>query len=170
MGSRFFYRWTLPHNQRGQAAGCGVTVDGAAMLLRQWGSAKCDAELHDEGPGFWMFKATFVDLATGLTVSRLYRKSREAAPGRHTWRRWVAMQLNDGKSRAFRNTICAALPQGLLNQCIEAAIGGAAADALHKGTASGRLGRHSGTSLRALARAVSSGWVSATDVFAEGAS
>ncbi|MBW2672378.1 MAG: hypothetical protein JRD89_03030 [Deltaproteobacteria bacterium] len=165
MGGKFFYRWSLPHNQRGQTAGCGVTVNGASMLLRQWGSAECDAELHGEGLGFWLFEATFVDLTTGLTVSRLYRKSHKGAPGRHTGNRWRSLQLNDGKSRAFRNTICAALPQRLIHQCIEAAVERETFDALHRETA-GYLGQRDGTSLRALARAVGSGWVSATDVFA----
>lgn len=129
LGERFFYQWAV----RNRAADDdsivdGVTAEGALMLLRVWGNAVCLPELIDESAEHWLFRACFLDLLTGCTIVRLYRKQRTPPPGRYDAHRWADMQFSDGQSRAMRNAICAGLPNGLLERCKAAARGKACAE------------------------------------------
>lgn len=123
LAERFAYGWEVNDKQSGSKKAIeGVSVDGAYMLLRAWGNAVCDVELSDSTEEAYTFKATFVDLESGATCSRLYRQHRSDPPGRYDKQRWDDMAFSNGQSRAIRNVICAALPQWLQDRCFDAAL------------------------------------------------
>lgn len=133
MADDFFYSWDV--NDRSADDGkkniIGVTVDGAMMLLRHWGNAVCVPEVLEEHEGYWLFRASFVDLEKGTTVIRLYRKHRSTAPGKlgntdEGRQRWDDMQFSDGQSRAIRNAVASALPNWLVDRCMKEALKAAA--------------------------------------------
>ena len=122
LGDRYAYGWEV--NDRasgGKKAIEGVSVDGAYMLLRAWGNGVCDVDLVEVNEEAYTFKATFVDLESGATCSRLYRQHRSAPPGKYDQQRWDDMAFSNGQSRAVRNVIVAALPQWLQDRCMDAA-------------------------------------------------
>lgn len=122
LGERFFYGWEV--NDRasgGKKAIEGISVDGAYMLLRNWTNAVCDVDLVSVDEDSYTFKATFVDLESGATCSRLYRQHRSDPPGKYDKQRWDDMAFSNGQSRAIRNVICAALPQWLQDRCMDIA-------------------------------------------------
>lgn len=122
LGDRYAYGWEVNDRQSGgKKAIEGVSVDGAYMLLRAWGNAVCDVDLASVDEEAYTFKATFVDLESGATCSRLYRQHRSAPPGKYDQQRWDDMAFSNGQSRAVRNVICAALPQWLQDRCMDAA-------------------------------------------------
>lgn len=123
LGERYFYGWEVNDRQGGGSKKGieGVSVDGAHMLLRAWGNSVVDVDVVEATDDAFTFKASFVDLETGSTVSRLYRQGRTAPPGRYDEQRWQDMQFANGQSRAIRNVICSALPQWLQDRCMDAA-------------------------------------------------
>jgi len=120
LGEDFFYAWDV-NDKGGKKQVAGISIDGAMMLLRNWGNAATEVEVISADDNSYVFKATFIDLETGATCSRLYRKHRSAPPGRYDAQRWDDMQFSDGQSRAIRNVVCAALPQWLQNRCLDQA-------------------------------------------------
>lgn len=122
LAERYFYGWEVNDRQGGGKKGIeGVSVDGAHMLLRCWGNSVVDVDLVEVTGDAYTFKAVFVDLETGSTVSRLYRQARTSPPGRYDEQRWQDMQFSNGQSRAIRNVITSALPQWLQDRCMDAA-------------------------------------------------
>lgn len=122
LGDRFFYGWEVNDRQSGGKKEIeGVSVDGAHMLLRTWGNSVVDVDLVEATEDCFTFKATFVDLESGATVSRLYRQQVSPPPGKYDRQRWQDMAFSNGQSRAIRNVICAALPQWLQDRCMDAA-------------------------------------------------
>ena len=186
MGSRFFY-------STGVAAG-GVTAAGAMMLLQQWGNASCSTHLAKERPDSWLFVARFEDFDTRRVVSRYHRQGRPVGQSGVPLRRRLDRLFSAGQSIAMRDAICYALPSRLLVRCKRAAVqagaqtgGGRSARvrmverAAALGVDENRIAMKARkplagmslselTDLAAALRAIEDGWVSATDVFAEGAS
>jgi|GEM_PF-3154193 len=122
LADRFFYGWDVNDRASGGKKHIdGISVDGAYMLLRNWTNAVCDVDLVARDDDAYTFKATFVDLESGATCSRLYRQHRSSPPGKYDEQRWDDMQFANGQSRAIRNVICAALPQWLQDRCMEIA-------------------------------------------------
>lgn len=122
LGDRYAYGWEVNDKQSGgKKAIEGVSVDGAYMLLRAWGNAVCDVDVVEVNEEAYTFKATFVDLESGATCSRLYRQNRSDPPGNYDRQRWDDMAFSNGQSRAIRNVICVALPQWLQDRCMDAA-------------------------------------------------
>lgn len=122
LGDRFFYGWDVNDRASGGKKSIeGISVDGAYMLLRNWTNAVCDVDLMSVDEDAYTFKATFVDLESGATCSRLYRQHRSDPPGKYDKQRWDDMAFSNGQSRAIRNVICAALPQWLQDRCMEIA-------------------------------------------------
>lgn len=122
LGDRFFYGWDVNDRASGGKKSIeGISVDGAYMLLRNWTNAVCDVDLVSVDEDSYTFKATFVDLESGATCSRLYRQHRSDPPGKYDKQRWDDMAFSNGQSRAIRNVICAALPQWLQDRCMDVA-------------------------------------------------
>lgn len=121
MGEEFFYGWDVNDGDRGKKRIGGVTIDGAMMLLRNWGNAAVEVELLETASDYYILKAILIDLETGATTPRLYRKHRSKAPGSMLQQRWDDMSFSDGQSRAIRNVIVHALPLWLQNRCMDAA-------------------------------------------------
>lgn len=126
MGEDVFYGWDV--NDKNAPGGKkrveGMTIQGAMMLLRNWGNCVCDVKLKEVAYEAFLFEATLIDLETGTTSNRLYRKNRSDPPGRYEQQRWDDMEFSDGQSRAVRNVITLSLPQWLQDRCIKAAFAG----------------------------------------------
>lgn len=123
----FFFAWDVKdrNSEDGKKRIYGISIDGAMMLQRNWGNSVVDVEVISVEKEAYIFKSTFVDLESGATCSRLYRKHRSPPPGKMEAQRWDDMAFSDGQSRAIRNVICAALPEWLQNRCLEQAVAAA---------------------------------------------
>lgn len=123
MKEDFFYHWKVndKNTEDGKKDIFGASIDGAMVMLRNWGNAVVDVELVEATFDHYVFKATLIDLESGFTCPRLYRKHRSDPPGRYEKQRWDDMEFSDGQSRAIRNAICSALPPWLEKQCVREA-------------------------------------------------
>ncbi len=120
MGEDFYYGWDV-NTKGGKKHIDGVSIDGAMMLIRQWGNAACrlsDVRTTEE---HFLMTATFIDLESGTQTERIYRKHRGKATGNYDQQRFDDMAFSDAQSRAIRNAICHALPRWLQDRCKDAA-------------------------------------------------
>lgn len=124
----FTYAWTVAdkNSDSGKSLIEGLSIDGAMILLRNWGNAVCEPTLVDETPTHWMMSATFIDLETGFTSSRLFRQRKSQSTGRMDAERSLDIQFQIGQSKAIRNAIARSIPQWLVDESIEAAKASAA--------------------------------------------
>ncbi len=125
----FFYAWSQNDKSKGPGGKSlieGVSIDGAMILVRNWGNACCEPELVDESPVHWMLRATFIDLETGFTSGRLFRQRKNQNVGRHDDERALDIQVQIGQSKAIRNSVVRCLPQWLVDEAMDAAKAAAA--------------------------------------------
>ena len=124
----FFYAWTQKDKSSptGEKLIEGTSIDGAMILLRNWGNAVCEPDLVDETPSHWMLRATVVDLETGFTSARLFRQRKTQHIGRHDPDRALDIQFQIAQSKALRNSIVRCVPEWLVDEAMEAAKGAAA--------------------------------------------
>jgi len=184
MGERFFY-------STGMVPG-GVTAAGAMMLLRQWGDASCSTHLAKERPDSWLFVARFEDFDTRRVVERHHWQKRPVGQHGVPGQRRLDRLFSTGQSVAVRGAICCALPSRLLVRCKRAAIRTATQTVSVHAARSRMVERAAAlgvdesriamkakkplagmslselTDLAAALRAIEDGWISATDVFAQG--
>lgn len=190
MGEDYFWGWDV-NTKDGKKQLAGMSIDGAMMLIRQWGNAVVIPEVVAEEADHWLFRATFIDLESGTSVVRLYRKHRSPPPGRYDPQRWDDMQFGDAQSRCMRNAIDHALPKYLKNRCLDAAKKAAAEQITPEKERKALIERgrrlnidrkslqmklrkevgdwdaHDCVTIRALLRCIEEGTVSADDVFGD---
>jgi hypothetical protein len=99
----------------------GPSIDGAMIMLRNWGNAVCDPELIEEGPTHWVFSATFIDLETGFTSTRLFRQRKGEKHGKFDAERAMDIAFQIGQSKAIRNVVIRSLPAWLVARAMDAA-------------------------------------------------
>lgn len=118
VGEDFEYRWTVGAGSEIS----GVSVDGAMIMLRNFGNCDCEVEIAEDAPRHWILRATFIDWETGFTLSRLFRQRKDnAVHGRMDEDRKLDIAFQIGQSKAQRNAIMKALPVWLVKSAIEAA-------------------------------------------------
>lgn len=123
----FFYAWTQEDRRAGKPSLIeGVSIDGAMILVRNWGNAVCEPDLVDESPAHWLIRATFIDLETGFTSGRLFRQRKNQKVGRHDDERALDIQFQIGQSKAIRNSVIRCVPAWLVDEAMDAAKAGAA--------------------------------------------
>lgn len=120
-GEDFLYSWTQGKGEKAKLVE-GVSIDGAMIMLRNFGNCVCIPEIEEEGPMHWVFKATFIDLETGLTFPRLYRQrkgeSHQRSGGDAERLTDIAFQI--GQSKAIRNTVVSIMPGWLVSRATAA--------------------------------------------------
>jgi len=120
-GESFYWTWTVYNRRTGKEEMVeGPSIDLAMTVARNYGNCAVPTEVT-EIEGEWVFRAAFVDLETGFTFQRVYRKRQTSAPGRYDQDRWDDMQFQAAQSRAQRNAIIKAVPAWLVEQVMDRA-------------------------------------------------
>ena len=119
-GKEFYYRWMVKDKRGEKKPVEGVTIGAAMTIAREWGNCVIDPGFEDRG-SHYLFRAQFIDLETGTTITRVYKARPAAAPGKYDAARWEDMQLQVHQSKALRNVIRAAVPRWLCQAVIEEA-------------------------------------------------
>lgn len=119
----FYYSMTFrdKNSDSGKSLVEGPSIDGAMILLRNWGNAVCEPEVVEESMSHWVFKATFIDLETGFTSARLFRQRKSESHSKFDNERALDIAFQIGQSKAIRNTVIRSLPQWLISEGMEAA-------------------------------------------------
>lgn len=115
LGDRGFYAWGAGKNHVE-----GPSQELAYMLSRVWGNCA-----HIQGPmqethDAWVFEASFVDLETGFTTTRLFRQSKRwTVYGQMDEDRKADIRFEIGQSKAIRNVSLKALPAWLVDRAMD---------------------------------------------------
>lgn len=130
MGEDFIYSWRVKDKKSKEADGkseiSGMSIEGAMIMLRNWGNCACPVKLVDESADYWLFEATFVDLERGFEGARLFRQRKRGIAGEYDAERALDMVFQIGQSKAIRNAIVQSMPAWLRNRAIEASRNAAA--------------------------------------------
>ena len=125
----FYYAWT----QKGGVIE-GTSIDGAMILVRNFGNCVAEAQVIQEGASFWVFDAVFMDLETGFTTSRQFRQRKTQASQKvgkdNDADRLLDIAFQIGQSKAIRNVVVKAMPGWLIGAAMKKAK--AAADGQYK--------------------------------------
>jgi hypothetical protein len=117
-GEDFYFGW----KQGGQQIE-GVTIGGAMVMLRHYGNCALELDLVEEGPSHWIFKATFIDLESGMSLPRLFRQrkgeSHQKSGGDAERNLDIAFQI--AQSKCSRNVVLRAMPEWLVKKALAAA-------------------------------------------------
>lgn len=117
----FFYSWTVK-SKDGPKVVEGISIDGALILLSNWGNCLCKPELlEDEQPTHWLFSVTFIDLERGFQMERLFRQRKSESHQRGDAERLQDIAFQVGQSKAIRNVILNSLPMWLQDAALKAA-------------------------------------------------
>lgn len=133
MGADFIYHWRQKTNDPnldegdGKVTIEGMSIDGAMIMVRNWGNVALPTSLEDETPSHFLIRAEFIDLETGFTLPRLYRQRKTGGPGgKMAEDRKEDISFQIAQSKAQRNVVDKALPFWLKARAIEAAKSAAA--------------------------------------------
>ncbi|MCP3967528.1 MAG: hypothetical protein GY718_14445 [Lentisphaerae bacterium] len=115
-GSSFYYGWTVKGGNKIE----GGSIDLAMCLFRNYGNCVIDMEVTETNTHY-LFKAYFVDLETGATLSRLFRQRKSQKLGKFDQDRAEDIAFQIGQSKAERNVVLKAMPGWLTDQAINKA-------------------------------------------------
>jgi len=118
----FEYRWTAKGNVIE-----GVSVEGAMIMLRNFGNCECDVQIVEDAPQHWILSARFIDYETGFSLRRAFRQRKGEKHGNFDADRALDIAFQIGQSKAQRNVILKSMPVWLVNAAVEAARGAALA-------------------------------------------
>ncbi len=117
-GEDFYYSWPVKDKKTGKITiieGCSI---GAAMAIaREWTNCAVPIEVKETVDSF-IFRASFVDIEKGFTVSRIYRHKKTEAIGKYRAERWEDMEFQKAQSKAMRNVVLAAVPRWLSSRVL----------------------------------------------------
>jgi hypothetical protein len=116
----FYYQW-------GQGKGLveGVSIEGAMIMVRNWGNCVADSRVVEEGPMHWIIDGIFIDLESGFTLSRQFRQ-RKSESHQKTGKdgdaeRKVDIAFQIAQSKSQRNVVVRAMPGWLVAAALEKA-------------------------------------------------
>lgn len=122
MGDSWLYSWTTKNKDGTKGLVEGESIEGAKVLMRNWGNCACPTRVAQETPTHWVFEAVFIDLETGMSFPKLFRQRKPGGgSGRMTQERTEDMSFGMGQSKAQRNAIIAGMPMWLLDKAREQA-------------------------------------------------
>lgn len=122
----FEYRWTV-NGKGGKQTIEGVSVDGAMIMLRNFGNCAVETDVIENTPRHWVFRSTFIDWETGFTYERCFQQRKQPPLGMKDEDRALDMAFQIGQSKSQRNTIVKAMPVWLVRAATNAARDAAAA-------------------------------------------
>lgn len=121
-GEAFFYSWTTKNKDGSTGLIEGVSIDGALILVRNWGNCATVVELHEDAPMHWVLSASFIDHETGYTGNRLFRQRKGQSPlNRHDKDRGADIDFQIGQSKAIRNVVLNCMPPYMVDKAMGAA-------------------------------------------------
>lgn len=116
-GERFYYGWGV-----GKDLIEGPSVKLAMAAARCWGNCAVDMQPVQDLGDSWVFTSVFIDLETGYTLMRQFRMGKNyPVHGKHDPHRKDDIRFQIGQSKAARNVILNAIPQGLIDAAMDAA-------------------------------------------------
>ena len=128
MGTDFIYHWRQKTSDPdldegdGKVTIEGMSIDGAMVIIRNWGNAVLPTRIDSESATHFVISATFIDLETGFSLPRLYRQRKSGGPGgRMADDRKEDISFQIGQSKAQRNAVDKATPRWLIDKAIAAA-------------------------------------------------
>ena len=115
----FYYSWMVKDKRSGTKKPIiGGTIGCAMAIARNWQNCVITMDVQDF-PGYWIFTPSFVDLETGFTITRSFKKSKpRSAVGDYDNERYEDMMFQKGQSQAIRNVIFAGVPSWLKNKAV----------------------------------------------------
>jgi hypothetical protein len=120
-GEDFYYRWEVKNRKTNRNSVVeGGSIGLAYCIARNWGNCVVDVELETRD-GIDVFTASWIDLETGFTTSRLFRKKHNPVGGNYDAERADDMGFQVGQSKPLRNVIFAGVPKWLETKAIEVA-------------------------------------------------
>jgi len=126
-GENFYWHW--PVKEKNKETGkyetkilCGPSIGLTLAVAREWTNVAIPIDLQETATQY-VFNAHFVDLEKGFTITRIFRKTKNANKDLAAWGadRAEDMTFQAAQSRALRNVISAGVPRWLLNQAIDRA-------------------------------------------------
>jgi len=127
IGQDFIYSMKFKNKDGTESRVEGTSIDGAMILQRNWGNCVTEVDIAEEAPSHWVFRATFVDLELGSTVTRLYRQRKSESHMRGDAERKIDIAFQIGQSKAIRNVVVKAIPAWLEKAAVTKAMDAAAA-------------------------------------------
>jgi len=123
LGGDFEYGWEVKDRNApgGKSYIQGVSIDGAMILVRNWGNCVCEVAIDEDAPAHWIIRATFIDLETGYSYPRLFRQRKTQSTGKMDADRSLDIAFQIGQSKAQRNAVVKAMPTWLVNAAVDAA-------------------------------------------------
>ena len=102
-GERFVYSWEVNQKRRGKAVVEGGTIKLANELIRLYGN--CDVRITEiiDRVDAWEISATFLDLETGSSLTRVHMQRKNPNIGMKDQARAYEISMNIGVSKAIRN-------------------------------------------------------------------
>lgn len=117
-GLDFIYSWEVKDRDGNVSIIEGMSIDGAMILLRNWGNSTVDIDIVEDTPTHWVFRATFIDYERGFTLPRLFRQRKSQKTGKMDIERALDIAFQIGQSKAQRNAAAKAIPAWLQAQCV----------------------------------------------------
>jgi hypothetical protein len=123
MGEDFFYAWEVNDklSPTGKSLIKGMSIEGALILLRNWGNCTCEVEIVEDAPNHWVLQSTFIDFEQGFQLPRLYRQRKGERHGKFDADRALDIAFQIGQSKAQRNAIDKGMPSWLKHKAMEKA-------------------------------------------------
>lgn len=118
-GDDFYYSWT----QAGALIE-GPSIDGAMIMVRNYGNCAVESDVASEGPTHWVILASFIDFETGFNMTRPFRQRKGESHQKKRQEdadRNVDIAFQIGNSKAQRNVVVKAMPQWLITQAMQRA-------------------------------------------------
>lgn len=123
MGEDFLYAWDVKDktSKTGKSRIEGISIDGALIMMRNWGNCHCPTDLEKETPSHFLLKSTFIDLEKGFSIPRLYRQRKGQRAGGMDADRAEDIAFQIGQSKCQRNAIEKGVPAWIQTRALEAA-------------------------------------------------
>jgi len=118
-GDSFYYSWMVYDKTKGRKVPIeGGSIDMARAFARNYGNNALDVKC-EETITHYIFTVTFIDLESGLTLPRIFRQRKgQIISGKMDRGRQEDMVFQLAQSKAIRNAILQVMPQWMIETLI----------------------------------------------------
>lgn len=121
-GESFYYSWSTNNKDGTKGLVEGVSIDGALILVRNWGNCATQIDLVEDAPMHWVLSASFIDHETGYTGNRLFRQRKGQSPlNSRDKDRGADIDFQIGQSKSIRNVVLNCMPSYIVEKALESA-------------------------------------------------